>query len=65
MNKLNRELNKLEQEVELASSYIPREFKVGKHTLSQQVKAMTAKIAELRYNQEQTMKRISTYITFY
>lgn len=40
MNKLNRELNKLEQEVELATSYIPEGYKVAKNTLSERVKLM-------------------------
>lgn len=40
MNKINRELIKLENEVAKAESYIPEGYKIAKDTLSERVKLM-------------------------
>jgi hypothetical protein len=58
MNKLNRELNKLEKEVELATSYIPDGYKVAKDTLSERVKLMVEGLNAYSKERQELLQKI-------
>lgn len=58
LNKINRRLNKLEKEVELATSFIPEGYQVAKDSLSQRVKLMAEGLYSFSTTLEEQRKEI-------
>ena len=59
MNKINRELIKLEKEIELANSYIPEGYKIAKDSLSERVKLMADGLRAYSEERAELLQEIS------